>query len=83
MHCFEKQESNPHGVNLGQDVMDQIGLDLCFGLGEFWWGDLWVSMVLRGHWKRGSVEEAQLLEELAHEEANLLKSKYKKQTWKK
>ena len=59
-------------------MMDQIGLDLCFGLGEFLRGDLRVSMVPCCHWKRSSVKKAQLLEELAHEEANLLESKYKK-----
>ena len=49
VHCFEKQDGDPYNVILGQDVMGQLGLDLCFGLKEFWWGDLRVSMVPRGH----------------------------------
>ena len=78
VHRFEKRDGDPYDVILGRDVMGQLGLDLCFGAGEFRWGDLRVSMVPRGHLKRENVEETQLLEELACEEMNLLESKYEK-----
>ena len=55
--------------------MRQIGFDLCFGFGGFWWGDLRVSMVPRGHWKRKNVEEVYLMDKLAHKEIHLLESK--------
>ena len=40
VHRFDKQDNDPYGMILGQDVMGQLGLDLCFGTGEFRWGNL-------------------------------------------
>ena len=51
VHHFKKAERDTYDLIFCRDLMQEIGLNLLFGLRQFKWGDIRVSMVDKGFYK--------------------------------
>ena len=51
-HLFEKTKEDRYDAIIRRDLLEKIGIDLLYSLGQICWGDISVSMVPMGHFSK-------------------------------